>query len=163
MLNQCRNSVINTDPELIQHRASVSTYSTGYFLGAWATLQAPFKSWPSVYETEPTRKKRHPLNGSCSPVRCDNSVLSQQTRGSDPPLGQCCNDVEDAVPTLQQHRTKASSPPESDTCDTIARLTAIVSQAQYKSTNRTHLCRTAYLWLEYEYLEMNRLIAETMD
>ena len=61
------------------------------------------------------------------------------------PLGQCCNDVEDAVPTLQQHRTKASSSPESDTCDTIARLTAIVSQAQYKSTNRTHLCRTAYL------------------
>ena len=90
-------------------------------------------------------KKRHPLNGSCSPVRCDNSVLTQQTRGSDPPLRQCCNDVEDAVPTLQQHRTKASSSPESDTCDTISRLTAIVSHAQYKSTNRTHLCRTAYL------------------
>ena len=62
-----------------------------------------------------------------------------------PAQRQCCNDVEDAVPTLQQHWTKAPSSPESDTCDTIARLTAIVSHAQYKSTNRTHLCRTAYL------------------
>ena len=153
MLNQCRNSVINTDPELIQHRAGVPTYSTGYFPGAWATEQAPFKS---------STQKRHPLNGWCSPVRCDNSALTQQTRGSDPPLRQCCNDVEDAVPTLQQHRTKAPSSPESDTCDTIARLTAIVSHAQYKSTNRTHLWRTAYLWLEYEYLEMNRWIAEAI-
>ena len=117
--------------------------------GIFQEHEPPYKrrSRAGPASTKPSQpgKKRHPLNGSCSPVRCDNSVLTQQTRGSDPPLGQCCNDVEDAVPTLQQHRTKASSSPESDTCDTIARLTAIVSQAQYKSTNRTHLCRTAYL------------------
>ena len=47
--------------------------------------QAPFKSWPSIHDIWPTQK-RHPLNGSCSPVRCDISALTQQTRGADPTL-----------------------------------------------------------------------------
>ena len=110
VLNQCRKSATNTtntDPELKQHRASVSLpskhktsaqhlYNVGQTSSTlvrpctnalqmpWAkdAQQASFKSWPSIQLTQ----KRHPLNGSCSPERCDISALTQQTQGADPTL-----------------------------------------------------------------------------
>ena len=110
VLNQCRNSATNTDPELKQHRSSVSLPSkhktsaqhlynvgptswtlvrpcTNAIQMPWAkdAQQASFKSWPNIHDIWLTQK-RHPLNGSCSPERFDISALTQQTQGADPTL-----------------------------------------------------------------------------
>ena len=146
MLNRCRNKVTNTDPELKQQRVSIYIVQ-GIFqepetpnnMNKRRSNVGPASAKPGQPKNATRSTASARRGGVISRHTCDISAQTEQTRGADPTLRQCCADVEDAVPTLPQHWTKTTRSLGSDTCDTIARLTAIVSHAQHKSTKHTHL------------------------